>query len=201
MTRTDHGDRSRSGGFSDNPAYAARCVSDGELVAASWDAIVEDEIWQRVRSIRESDKRRMSLIRAVRRGPYLLSGLLYCGYCGRKLVRRTTYEPNRQRGGIYVCIVPSGGKWCVGGSIGSDRAGEYVTERFLDRCHIRLEGAPTGYREDRRAWERASMQQRRALLALAIRRVVVVPWPGGNKPQRGTRRGRVRLRHRRRTRR
>jgi len=32
------------------------------------------------------------------------------------------------------------------------------------------------------------MPQRRGLLAMAIRRVVVVPWPGGGQPQRGTRR-------------
>jgi hypothetical protein len=172
----------------DNPAYAARCVLDSELVAASWEAIVDDDTWQRARAVRDSDKRRISLLRAARGGPYLLSGLLYCGHCGRKLVHRAISQRSGRRGGIYVCIVPGGGKWCAGGSIGSDRADGYVTERFLDRCHFRLEGAPTGYAEGRRAWERASIQQRRALLGLAIRRVVVVPWPGGEEPQRGTRR-------------
>jgi DNA invertase Pin-like site-specific DNA recombinase len=172
----------------DNPAYAARCVFDGELMAASWEAIVDDETWQQARAIRESDQRRISLVRAKRSGPYLLSGLLYCGHCGGRLVHRAISHRSGQRGGIYVCVIPGGGKWCPGGSIGSNRADEYVTERFLDRCYFRLEGAPTGYGEGRRAWERASMQQRRALLGLAIRKVIVVPWPGGTEPQRGTRR-------------
>jgi DNA invertase Pin-like site-specific DNA recombinase len=171
----------------DNPAYAGRCVVGTDLFPAQWEPIVDEEIWSRAREIRESDKRRISLIRAVRRGPYLLSGLLYCGHCRRRLVHRAISRNSRQRGGIYVCVVPGEGKWCPGGSIGSDRADEYVTERFLDRCHVRIEGQST-YAGSRHAWEAASMQQRRALLAMAIRKIVVVPWPGRGEPQRGTRR-------------
>ena len=41
-----------------------------------------------------------------RASPYLLSGMLFCGHCDRKLVHRATH--NGQREGIYVCIEPGG---------------------------------------------------------------------------------------------
>jgi hypothetical protein len=115
----------------DNPAYVGRCVFDGELVPGSWQAIVDDATWQQARAVREADKRRISLLPAAKGGPYLLSGMLHGGICGRRLVHRATHSGKRE--GIYVCIEP-GGKWCPGGSIGSGRADDFVAQRFLDRC-------------------------------------------------------------------
>jgi hypothetical protein len=134
--------------------------------------------------VREADKRRISLLRAAKGGPYLLSGLLHCGLCGRRLVHPATHSG--QRDGIYVCLEP-GGKWCPGGSIGCGRADEFVTQRFLDRCRFMIQGRqPASFRDSERAWGKTSLEQRRALLSLAIDRVVVVPWPGGDKPRRGS---------------
>jgi hypothetical protein len=42
------------------------------------------------------------------------------------------------------------------------------------------------FRDNERAWGKTSLEQRRALLSLAIDRVVLVPWPGGDKPRRGS---------------
>jgi hypothetical protein len=168
----------------DNPAYVGRCVFDGELVPGSWEAIVDDKMWEQARAVREADKRRISLLRAAKGGPYLLSGLLHCGHCGRRLVHRATH--GGQRDGIYVCLEP-GGKWCPGGSIGCGRADEFVTQRFLDRCRFMIQGREAAsFRDSERAWLKSSMQQRRALLSLAIDRVVLVPWPGGDKPRRAS---------------
>jgi hypothetical protein len=126
--------------------------------------------------VREADKRRISLLRAAKGGPYLLSGLLHCGLCGRRLVHPATHSG--QRDGIYVCLEP-GGKWCPGGSIGCGRADEFVTQRFLDRCRFMIQGRqPASFRDSERAWLKSSMEQRRALLSLAIDRIVLVPWPG-----------------------
>ncbi len=166
----------------DNPAYVGRCVLDDELVAGNWEPIIDLRTWEQARAVRASDKRRTSLLRAAKGGPYLLSGMLFCGHCDRKLVHRATH--NGQRDGIYVCIEP-GGKWCPGGSIASARADEFVTQRFLDRCRFMIQGREVAsFRDGERAWSQASIGERRALLSLTIVRVVLVPWPGGDKPRR-----------------
>jgi hypothetical protein len=47
-------------------------------------------------------------------------------------------------------------------------------------------GEAASFRDNERAWGKSSMEQRRALLSLAIDRVVLIPWPGGDKPRRGS---------------
>ena len=64
-------------------------------------------------------------------------------------------------------------------------ADEFVRDRFLDRCHFMIERTEaTTFGDDSRRWKTTSMADRRSLLALAIRRVVLVPWPGGDSPVR-----------------
>jgi DNA invertase Pin-like site-specific DNA recombinase len=69
-------DARQVGRILDNPAYVGRCVFDGDLVPGTWEAIVDEKTWERARAVREADKRRISLLRAAKGGPYLLSGLL-----------------------------------------------------------------------------------------------------------------------------
>jgi hypothetical protein len=127
------------------------------------------------------DKRRYRQLRVAKGGPYLLSGLLYCGHCGRKLYHRS--RPGSENG-IYLCVHP-GGKWCPGGSIDCAFADRFVRDRFLDRCQFSLGSSePTTFSASQRGWERASLPDRRRLLFLAMRRVVLVPWPGGDAPRR-----------------
>lgn len=110
---------------------------------------MEVETWEQARAVREADKRRISLLRSAKGGPYLLSGLLHCGHCGRRLVHRAT--PSGERDGIYLCIDP-GGKWCPGGSIGCGRADEFVTRRFLDRYRFMIQGREAAsFRDGERA--------------------------------------------------
>lgn len=171
----------------DNPAYAALCVVDDGLVEGSWDAIIDRDTWDRVRELRLTNVHRTKMLRAAKGGPYLLSGLLICGYCGKRLVHRSTR--NRERNGIYLCV-ELGGKRCPGGSVCTERADDFVTARFLERCRFTIESSSETFRDSERSWDKASIEQRRSLLALAIRKVVVVPWPGGATPQRVPGRGR-----------
>lgn len=168
----------------DNPAYCGRCILDGELVRGNWEPIVDQLTWERAREVRTADKRRAKLLRAAKGGPYLLSGMLHCGFCGRRLVHRSTR--NGEGNGIYLCVQP-GGKWCPGGSIGTQRADDFVAQRFLDRCRFRIQGKEVAsFRDGEGAWEHASIQERRSLLSLAIKRIVLLPWPGGDKPERSS---------------
>lgn len=185
MTRPDGGEwtAKQVGRILDNPAYAALCVTDDGLVDGNWEAIIERELWDRVRDRRAADVRRRKLLRAAKGGPCLLSGLLYCGHCGKKLVHRSTR--NAEGNGIYLCVEP-GGKWCPGGSVQTARADAYVTERFLERCHFVIAGREAdNYRDARSRWQRLSIQQQRSLLAMTIAKIVVVPWGGPRVPGRG----------------
>ena len=164
----------------DNPAYIARCIVDDDMLQANWKAIVDEDTWNRARIVRGNDQRRRSLLRAKKGGPYLLSGLLYCGYCGRKMIHRAS----KNRAGIYVCVEP-GGKWCPGGSVKESNADDFVTQRFFERCRFKIKGKDVeSFRGGERAWDKTSMADRRSLLSLAMSRVVVAPWPGGEQPQR-----------------
>ena len=65
------------------------------------------------------------------------------------------------------------------------RADEFVTQCFLDRCRFMIQGKEVAsFRDGERAWSQTSIEERRALLSLTIARVELVPWPGGDKPQR-----------------
>lgn len=171
----------------DNPSYAALCVGDDGLVDGRWEAIVDRTTWDHVRALRLNNIHRTKMLRAVRGGPYLLSGMLICGYCGKRLVHRSTR--NGEGNGVYICVQP-GGKSCPGGSVRTSKADDFVTDRFLERCRFTIDGKKESFRDSEHAWERATMEQRRSLLALAIRKVTVVPWEGGARPQRVPGKGR-----------
>ena len=172
---------SQIGRILDNPAYAALCVVDDDLIPAVWEPIIDGGLWDAVRAIRREDSRRHRQLRVAKRGPFLLSGLIQCGHCGRKLRHRskaTTVD------GSYACLL-SDGTWCPGGSIDTARADRFVTDRFLDVCHFVIEGAEDAtVTENTKRWEKATIAERRRLLSLAIRRIVLIPWPGRDRPQR-----------------
>ncbi len=165
----------------DNPAYAGLCIVDDELIDAVWEPIIDRDVWEQVRGSRAADKRRCRQLRVAKGGPYLLSGLIYCGLCGHKLHHRS--RP-KSANGIYVCVRP-GGKWCPGGSLDCALADDYVTQRFLEHCHFSMDdGSSPTFSENSRRWEAASLLDRRKLLSLAIKGVVLTPWPGGYSPRR-----------------
>lgn len=68
-----------------NPRYAGLRAHKGEIVGkANWPAIVSEEIWESVRSIL-TDPGRIGSTPRDRSRKYLLSGLMLCGACGKKL--------------------------------------------------------------------------------------------------------------------
>jgi|SRR5680860_450631 len=86
----------------DNPAYVGRCILDGELVAGNWDPIIDLKTWERARAVRAGDKRRTTLLRTAKGGPYLLSGMLFCGHCDRELVHRATHNGQPEAVGEHL---------------------------------------------------------------------------------------------------
>jgi DNA invertase Pin-like site-specific DNA recombinase len=165
----------------DNPAYPALCVVDDKIIDAVWDPIVSRAQWEAVRERRRRDVRRTRQLRVAKGGPYLLSGLLFCGHCGRKLHHRSR---KNTRNGTYLCVDPKGHR-CAGGSVDCNIADDFISQRFLDRCNFSIDHpGPVTFNERGKRWSEASMLDRRRLLSLAIERVVLVPWPGGENPQR-----------------
>lgn len=160
----------------DNPAYAGLSLIDDELVLAQWDAIVGSATWQAVRERRNADPHRMSnLGRTKPHKPYLLSGLMWCGQCGRKM---THTHSNQHRFGVYHCHGNQWGTWagCLNARVYGPLAEDFVAERFLDRCSFTIlteigprAGTP------RRLWEEASLADRKRLLNLVISKIVATP--------------------------
>lgn len=160
----------------DNAAYAGLSVLDDELVPAQWEPLVERDTWEAVRRRRETDPRRWGNLGKPRpRNPYLLSGLMWCGLCGRKMTHTTT---TRDKKGVYHCSGDVWGNWtgCLDMRIHGDLAENNVAERFLERCAFTIlteSGARGG--SPRTLWREASLPERQRLLGLVIDRVVATP--------------------------
>jgi hypothetical protein len=164
----------------DNLAYAAYCLVEGALVSARWEAIIDRETWHAVQSLRRTKNIVHKQRKLAKAGPYLLTGLIHCGTCGRKLYHRSRA---RSRNGDYRCVDHTGATRCGGGGVGSARADEFVTQEFLKRARFGVvsdpELDPGSFQSSELAWRQASLEERRRLLSLAMRRVEVLPWPHG----------------------
>ncbi len=98
----------------------------GDVVAqAVWAPIVSEAEWLRLRAILLDPARRMN------GGPqrYLLTGLLYCGLCGAKLVARPRADKRR----CYICATGPGFTGCGKIRIIADTLEEFITEAVLYR--------------------------------------------------------------------
>ena len=164
------------GSMLDNPAYAALSLSENRLVPARWPAIVSPKTWDAVRTRRDADPRRRGNLGKLRpHAPYLLSGLMWCGLCGRKMTHTTRTRDGR---GSYHCAGDAWTRWsaCLDMRVHGDLAESFVTERFLERCAFTIltdAGARAG--SPRTLWRDATLGERKRLLALTIERVVVTP--------------------------
>jgi hypothetical protein len=111
-----------------------------------------------------------------------------CGTCGRKLQHRAR---KNSPSGDYRCYDANGRTYCGGGGISAAKAEEMVTEAFMARARFALVGpqhdAPS-FQSPELTWQRASLEERRHLLSLAIDRIELTPRPGGARP-RGKRTG------------
>ncbi len=157
----------------DNPAYAGFRVYEGEEFAAAWEPLVSREVWDEVKRRRHAA--RSTYVDPPGRRAYLLSGLLVCGLCGRKLV----HGQSSDRGGIYRCVTGDAKPpRCLGGQIKADRAERLVTRAFFDVAA--MAGDDVGSR-----WRVAGIDGRRALLSKIIDRVELMARPAGNRHSRG----------------
>lgn len=101
----------------------------GEIVGpAVWPAIVDPDDAMRVRALLTADSR----ARPAR--AHLLSGWLYCGVCGVKMVSRAhnSHRPGRKPRRIprYVCATDRGG--CGGVGIAADPLDEFVGDKVQE---------------------------------------------------------------------
>jgi site-specific DNA recombinase len=173
--------------FLDNHHYAGLLVHEGALHEGSWDPIVPKALWGSVQ-----DRRRAVTNRGVcvRRGIYLLSGMITCGVCGTTLTHRTKQD---RVPGQYVCRGIENTGSCTGGGIADHRAHELVTTAYMKRFGNSLVHDPSSPGvplPTRVYWERADREQRRTILRVALDRIVLIPRPGDNRRGRGMVRGR-----------
>ena len=133
--------RSVVGYLLENPAYAGVQEYDGELRPATWQAIVDRATWERAAAMRKVTRdrsrtevealevdprsgtdvfvRKLVGHRPPASGRFLLSGLLHCGECGRRMHHKSN---------LYIC--PD--KACPEGGVSAGRAEGFVAAAFTD---------------------------------------------------------------------
>jgi DNA invertase Pin-like site-specific DNA recombinase len=157
----------------DNPAYSGITVLDGEIFDATWDAIVDRATWDEVQRQRLPENRGQRARKVGTGGPYLLSGVIVCGTCGRNAHHHRKKTRRRSDSSAYRCMAMSESASCTGGGVGRVRADGIVTDDVLRRVRFSLEGAEFASARD--AWDHASLAQRRRVLNTVIERVVIEP--------------------------
>jgi DNA invertase Pin-like site-specific DNA recombinase len=171
----------------DNPHYAGYLLRDGQRVRGAWDPLISDELWATV------ERRRLSIANrgiCVRRGIYLLSGMITCGVCGARLTHRTKQD---RVPGQYVCRGLENLGSCRGGGIADHRAEALITAAYLARYGTSLVTdtsssiAPVPARV---LWDRSNLEGRRAMLRSAIARIILIPRPDDNRRGKEMPRGR-----------
>lgn len=171
----------------ENHHYAALLKHDGKLARGVWPQIVSDELWHAVAARLAQIANRGVL---ASRGLYLLSGLISCGVCGCTLHHRTKQD---RVPGQYVCRGTQVTGWCRGGGIAEHRAEVFIVGAYLERYGSSLvhdaASAPAPVPVSV-YWQSANLEQRRAMLASALERVVLIPRPVGNVRGIGLPRGR-----------
>jgi site-specific DNA recombinase len=93
-------------------------------VKATWPAILSDDEWKRLAALL-SDPRRGRKRGAP--GRYMLSGILRCGECGRRMVAAPAWRDGRRK---YICMPPPYG--CNRVSVVSDWVETFVAEAVLE---------------------------------------------------------------------
>lgn len=169
----------------DQPAYVGLRRHNGELFPAQWPPIVTRELWEKAQARRDANRQGWR----APRPKALLSGLMFCGHCGRKLACLATHAGAR----VYKCWSGSApGPICPGGQtvmLGTDAL-------VRDAIGQLFELVGDGELQDRAdawtsAWEQASDQQRRPLVAEIVDRITLLPRPLDNRLGKGLRRGRT----------
>jgi hypothetical protein len=176
----------------DNPTFVGVRRYEGEEIKGRWEPIIERALWDAVVARRRQQRRKGRPRPANQRPEYLLTGLMVCGVCGKNLVHR----PQRAaRAGLHACPDSSHfARPCRGGAIGTHRAEEMVVRAFRNRFWFAF-GDDERLRHERLTslearWEKASIVERREMLALTIARIELVPRPSEDRRGKGVKRGR-----------
>lgn len=141
-----------------NPAYIGLRRYRDTLVRAVWEPIVSVEVWQASQARRYSGPNPMGVNQTKRaRETYLLSGLITCELCGRRLNHRTRQDRSP---GSYLCRTMVVDEPCRGGNIADHRAHEQIEKAYLAR-----------YPERSDEWVAATVLERRALIEEAVAKI------------------------------
>lgn len=167
-----------------HPRVAGLRQHQGNIVGkAGWPPILDQEIWRRVRLVLLAPDRRRA--RLANR-PYLLSGVIYCGKCGKRLVGMP--YPNGTR--AYGCDVGTTYRGCGGVRRKAESVEKLIREmifRFLDSNPRLLHVLDDFKNEDaqptaisaaltvREVWANTSSASRRRLIDALIDRIAVLP--------------------------
>lgn len=84
-----------------SPRIAGYRVHHGKLHPAQWEPIIPVEKWEALRAILTDPARKINLRGGTPR--YLLSGLVYCGKCGKRMWGRIRYNYGKEQPAAYVC--------------------------------------------------------------------------------------------------
>lgn len=125
-----------------NPATVGRTVYRGEILRDEnglprqvWEPILSLDTWHRLRAVLaakgEGEEGRGRRVRAAR----LLSGLIFCAGCGRKLYASSRTHRSGNTVPMYVCMARRNGQGCRGVAITAE-----MTEQFVEREFLRLVG-------------------------------------------------------------
>ncbi len=163
----------------DQQAYVGLRRHGTETFHANWPPIVTRKLWEEVQARRDANRQTWRAPRS--RG--LLSGLLYCGICDRKLTCGLGEHGIR----LYKCntgrdLPPR----CAGGSIRMTRVDGLVVDAAGQMLGL-VVGREMRDRSSRwpGSWQQASGDDRRVLLAEVVERVTLLPRPVGNPHGRG----------------
>jgi Recombinase/Recombinase zinc beta ribbon domain len=175
----------------DNPAYAGFRPHRGELYQGKWEAILDEETWRRAQALRQLARPAPGTNTSAQATPlYLLSGMIFCGHCGRKLYHRTKQD---RVPGTYVCRGDPRAGTCAGGGIADHRAEGMVVDAFLERygqAHAQEARDISLSQRVGEAWAQTSLADKRKLLSAVIERIELVPRAADNRHGKGELRGR-----------
>ena len=157
-----------------NPTVAGWRTHRGRLTPATWQPILERDIWYHVRHILDTPytvehpngQYRGSRTRGAPRRRYLLSGgIALCGICLHPLAGQQRQNRRKERVPVYSCHPSTGGKGCV--SILAEPLEQHVVAEMVDEMERRFYHQDLGAddSDDRRARLAAE------LAALEVRRV------------------------------
>lgn len=86
----------------ENPKYAGKTIHRGEVYTNIYPAIIDEDTWQKVQNIRNSNKHSPGRKKEIY--DFILSGKLICGYCKEKMVGNSGTSKLKNIYYYYECL-------------------------------------------------------------------------------------------------